>query len=363
MGPVGAEVEPTAAGEGIWMNVRYLSLLVVGCLVLSWAPAGAQERGRRYRFQCILGPGTGACSSPGEISARVSKLLKHDPWDSNASSMILVAVTRTGEGYQARVEHLDARNESASSTWKGATCRELFRTVTWSIKWLIEKPVPLPRDQRPPHPVKPIEDLWGTSPRSREPVARCEEVRRPATRHPSRGRPPRTFQVSAGVAGLVSVDSAPGVAGGFSLQARVRWGPFSLGLEGRADLPAYDDTEAGRVRTYLLVGAAVPCFHHGWLSACGNVTAGALTAKGYRGLASREEVLPFAAAGTRLGLSVPVRLGLSVDLYVDTLFALYRPRLNATRLEPKPGEPKEELLWRQPPASGAMGLAITWSFL
>ncbi len=346
------------------MNKSGLSLLVAWGLVLA-APAWAQKKGKGYKFGSHLDPGTESCPAPGDIKSMVSAKLGYVPWDDAAPGMILVTVRKVRGEFEGRWGYPGALSEPITR----ANCRELYATLAWSIKLVLQEEPPRQPPNQPPAgpPAEPperfpsideIEQWWIQYIRGGTVVA-PPVVTQTVT---SRPLSPPPFSVSVRLGAFAAVESAPTVTGGFNLGARMRWGRFSLGLESRVDLPAYDDVTMGRIRTYLVAGAVVPCFHHSWFSACANVTAGALTATGYRGLVTREDVLPFAAVGPRLEMAVPVHRGLTVGMYADFLFALYRAKLNLVRLAPSGGDPKEEVLWYQPPASAALGLQVAWRF-
>ena len=95
--------------------------------------------------------------------------------------------------------------------------------------------------------------------------------------------PPRDLAVEAvadvprfavGAGGHVAFGTAPGVAVGARVSAEVATGRWSLGLEGRYDLPASaHTTQGGTARTSLSGASFVPCIRAKGTWACGVVLA------------------------------------------------------------------------------------------
>jgi hypothetical protein len=112
-------------------------------------------------------------------------------------------------------------------------------------------------------------------------------------------------------------------------------------LEGRIDPPASTDgTEGvGRVRTSLWTVALGPCLHFDPLFVCATAWIGSLRAEGVALAAPRTDSTLYAAAGTRVGLELPLNdrfafrpeldlqtTLLPVELQVDGVAAWQAPR-------------------------------------
>jgi hypothetical protein len=82
---------------------------------------------------------------------------------------------------------------------------------------------------------------------------------------------------------------------------------FSIGIEGRADLPASSSpTSAGAVETYVIAGSVVPCVRTPWpVFACGFVSAGDFHETGLVSVPQSNEAV-YLAAGPRVGAEVHV---------------------------------------------------------
>jgi hypothetical protein len=122
------------------------------------------------------------------------------------------------------------------------------------------------------------------------------------------------FAIGAG--GHVAFGSAPAVAVGVRVSAEVATGRWSLGLEGRYDLPASaHTTQGGTARTTLLGGAFVPCVRAKGTWACGVVMASRVSwdARGPTGPSASDASL-FVGIGARLVMhfSLPLDFALRV---------------------------------------------------
>lgn len=92
------------------------------------------------------------------------------------------------------------------------------------------------------------------------------------------------YRVAVGAGGLVTFGSAPAVAVGVRGSAELATGRWSLGVEGRYDLPSSGHTTQGaNVRTSLAGGSFVPCVRARALWACAVVLAAHLSAEGAEG--------------------------------------------------------------------------------
>lgn len=83
-----------------------------------------------------------------------------------------------------------------------------------------------------------------------------------------------TRHLAVGAGGHVAFGTAPAVAVGVRVSAEVATGRWSLGIEGRYDLPASaHTTQGGTARTTLAGGSFVPCIRAKGTWACGVVMA------------------------------------------------------------------------------------------
>ena len=157
---------------------------------------------------------------------------------------------------------------------------------------------------------------------------------------------------SAGV--VSSLGYEPGLGVGATVGAAVRFRRFSLGLEGRADLPGEKVLgSGGGVRSSVLLVSLLPCVHRGIALVCALGSIGSLRSTGL-GFDGRTDASLFAAAGARLGAEVPFSASVRGRFVVDLAATLSGARLRY-------GDPPAEV-WSSPLLSGALGAAILGVF-
>jgi type IV secretory pathway VirB10-like protein len=122
------------------------------------------------------------------------------------------------------------------------------------------------------------------------------------------------FAVGAGA--HVAFGSAPAVALGARVSAEIATGRWSLGLEGRYDLPASAQTsEGGTARTSLAGASFVPCIRAKGTWACGVVLASRVKIDGRDAsgaTASDAEEQPRIGARLEMHLSLPLNFALRI---------------------------------------------------
>jgi hypothetical protein len=153
-----------------------------------------------------------------------------------------------------------------------------------------------------------------------------------------------------GLGALAAAGAGPAVSFGLAARASLRWRALSVGVEGRADLPASADTAAGPVSGALRLVSLVPCAHLSVLFGCGVVSAGVIQSESEANGA--RESTAFAAAGARVGVGVPVVSWLEVMGHVDVLATLSRTAVLVDGVE----------AWRTPPLHGVLGLGALVPF-
>jgi hypothetical protein len=162
---------------------------------------------------------------------------------------------------------------------------------------------------------------------------------------------PIGFQVRLGGLGAVGSGPAPTVGG--TVQASVRRGSLSLGVEGRGDLASttelyFNGARVGDVQTSLLMGSLVPCAFRGVLEGCALLSAGVIRAAA-RDLDMPQQVsAPFLAVGARVGLQLPLGRTLSAGVHADLLAPINELIL---RVSDRP-------FWTSPSIAGALGLGV-----
>ncbi len=157
--------------------------------------------------------------------------------------------------------------------------------------------------------------------------------------------------LEAGLGGLASVGAEPGLSAGAVLAISLRTVTWSLGLEGRVDLPAAIEVGRGGIRASIAAGTLAPCLRSGRFGACALLTAGALHSSGYDLPNSREATTPYAAVGPRVLLDARFQEAFAFRFHAEVQAPLTR-----TTLLVGGGE-----LWSTPPLVGALGLSLVGS--
>jgi hypothetical protein len=146
---------------------------------------------------------------------------------------------------------------------------------------------------------------------------------------------------------------APAAAVGFSVQLGIRWSPFSLSLEGRADLPAGSDTL--KIRTSMVSGTLLPCAHFfEYGVACGLLTVGSRRASSR--LDSSEDEAVSMGVGARAGVEVPFAGGRLVARLSGDVVGTVQPALVRVTTVTR------EARWTTPRVSGGPGLGLLVNF-
>lgn len=186
----------------------------------------------------------------------------------------------------------------------------------------------------------------------------------PAPPGPSGGSPPAVVadklkpprapwpKLRAGLGTGIAFGLAPAAAVGFSAQFGIRWSPFSLSLEGRADLPAGSDLL--RIHTSMVAGTLLPCAHLGFTFVCGLVTVGSQRASSL--VDGSHDSAISAGVGARIGLEAPFAGGrLVARLSGDIVGTVQRAAVRVTTVT-------REDRWTTPAVSGGPGLGLLVNF-
>jgi hypothetical protein len=333
------------------------SILITSFLALVPEVARGTTARPTANLRYTRGEGAERCPEAETIRNAVAARLGRDPWDEAAPRLIIVAVAREGEGLRARVELRGQGGRIAGlreMTSPGRDCIELAAAVELAISIAIDplsftSPSRTPSDAR-----REAARRSGTTDKTarEKPAANSAVTKAPARENKTR------LQVAASIGGLAAVGSAPAVAGGITVQGRLRWGQLSLALEGRMDLPAYEDIPGGQVSSSLLLMGGVGCVHlpvpRAEAFGCGVVYVGALRGAGHDIARPERTTLAYATGGARLGVELPLYSILSLRVYGDLLATLTRITLRES------GGPAE--FWSTPPLSGAVGAAAVGTF-
>jgi hypothetical protein len=334
----------TESTEGIiWPVGVAAQVLFAGITMLA-----ATTPTRTARLNYGRGPSAPDCPDVDVIRAGVTARLGYDPFDDRGELLIVATVNRSGRTLDARIQISGAAGKAATTERKLVSrqndCLELASAMELAISIAID---PLagthPRsDASVPPPVAP--------PAPAVIVVR-EEARPPAPAPSPPASTPIGFQVRMG--GLGTVGSAPGPAVGGTVQVSAHRGSFSIGLEGRGDLPQTTELILGGMRvgdmqTSLVMGSLVPCASRRMLEGCALLSGGAIRASA-RDLVNPQQVnAMFLAVGARVALELPLGSSVSAGVHVDVLAPITELVLRVSG----------RAVWTSPPISGALGLTL-----
>ena len=311
----------------------------------AWAQAP-----RQVRLEYARQDGAGACPDVATIQAGVAARLGYEPFDDRADDLVRAIIQPSGHGLEARIALIDAKGSPKAErrlVSRQRDCAELASSVELAISIAIDPfrlgPAPAGLPARVPE--APNQAEQGASPSapqasvvsSGEPVA--------ASR-------PRSLSSQVGVEVVGGLGAAPSPTLGVAASVGMRGGDLSLGLEGRADLPASTSLRVGEASTALLVASLVPCVHVGRVATCALVTAGALRAAGHGLVDSRTVTLPYAALGARVALEIPVTARWSLALHGDVTAPITTSKV----------EVDGTTVWTSPILSVALGLGVAATF-
>jgi hypothetical protein len=296
----------------------------------AWAQAP-----RQVRLEYARQDGADACPDVAAIQAGVAARLGYEPFDDRAVEVVSATIQPSGHGLEARIALTDAKGSPKAErrlVSRQHDCAELASSVELAISIAIDPfrlgPTPAGQVATPdvPHLVSSNEPVAASKPR------------------------PLAYQVGAEMVG--GIGAAPSRTFGLAAGVGVRRGDLSLGLEGRADLPASTSLRVGEASTALLVASLVPCAHVGRLATCALFSAGALRAAGHGLVDSRTVTLPYAALGARVALAIPVTARWSLALHGDVTAPLTASKLAVDGAT----------VWTSPILSAALGLGVAATF-
>jgi hypothetical protein len=320
-----------------------LSLAAAAVLLTGTAFADAP---RFVRLEYERLEGAAACPEDAVIRAGVAARLGYEPFRDLAPDRLRATLRTAGQGLEARIEMVDGRGNLKAArrlTSRNRDCSELAASVELAIAIAID-PMggPRPRDDAPA-PVIASEP----SPSPSRPAASPEpHVPGPA----SPAGPPLSWRAQAGMVG--GFGSAPALSLGFTVGGAVGGEGWSLGIEGRADLPSSKALRAGEASAGLAVASLVPCLRFGMASACGLATGGVRQVAGDGLDRARHATVPYFAFGGRAAVALPMSERASLALHGDVTAPVTKTRLTVD----------DEVVWTSPAIAVALGLGVTFKF-
>jgi hypothetical protein len=296
-----------------------------------------------------LPEGLTGCPGADEFSALVAARLGYDPFAAEASWRVAVRIEPDASGLRGsfRLERPEQGQTERTLRAGAGECGELATALALGLSVTVDRA----RREEPSAPPPPAAPRPAPSVRApiEAPPRRADVSRSEAT---ASGRPSR-LGVAATAAIHAATGTSPGITGGAAAGVRVRIGSFSLGVEGRADLPTSQLDAAGTGARASLFGATVaPCAHLRAASLCAVGLFGGLRGEAVELAESKSHTSFYSAAGVRIGVELPLGETVALIARSEVLATLTRTTLRSA------GEP----IWATPVAAGTLGIGAQVDF-
>lgn len=325
---------------------RVASRVVVSALVAglvsraSTARAEANEHARAelaYDVPAALG----ACPDRATFASSVATRLGYEPFAAGErqGATLRVRVRRAGEGLAADLELSRGAGEGAKKTLtsEAGACDELVASSALAAAMMLDPRAMFPRP--------PPQRAAGPTLDSRAPGTWPWYEPPPLPDRPPSPPPQKeAARVHVGAAAVGCAGCAPGPSAGAAVFAGLSRGAFGVELGARGDLPSAAADASREVRSSLVLGELFPHARLGPLRPGLVGAAGAL----FGASGDARQVSPWAAAGARLAIEVPVGGAFFVRGALDGLVVLSRVSLRVEGRE----------LWATPPFVAALGLGV-----
>jgi hypothetical protein len=296
----------------------------------------------RLRLVVTIDPAiASSCPMSADLTSSIVARLGYDPFTVSAERLSVVDVAPSRRELLARVRLFDAEGapEGAREVRASPThCADLFDSVALTVAIAIDPlamngPRPQVAEAKPAVPApSAAPEGWPTA---EAPVApqREEEVDR------------------FGLGVLGALGSAPSPTVGLILSTELGFASnrFHLGMDARADLPASDGTEKGRVVGSLLVADVTGCLGRTFVG-CAVLTAGVARVSSSDVGVSRTVYPFFAAAGVRAGMDFPLLRDVAIRPYLEVALV---PTRHTLRID---GEER----FTFPPFMASAGVITYW---
>lgn len=353
-------------------SLRRLCPLALAAMVTLLPRISMAEQQARARLEYERPEDVEGCPDERSLRDAVSARLGYEPFApfapfaDDADQTVVAAIRSTEDGLVGRVE---LRSEDGELLGErrlespGLDCREFASALTLSIALAID-PLAIERaesgeGQTPgvqTHEEDEEERENVTQPvvTASEPTIESESESESQVSQPSTNEeePRDRIAVRVRLNAHGSLGTAPRLAFGMDLQVGIRWRFFSIGLEGRADVPATDEALGGQVKTMLMHLSLVPCLHWHVIAGCAVVGGGALRGEGEGYFNNEHQFLQYWTVGGRLAVEVPLVRWLLFHAHLDLLGAPVRIELTVD----------DVIAWRSPPVAFTFGGGFSASF-
>jgi hypothetical protein len=308
-------------------------------LLLAALTAAGQVRHVRLDYR--LGEGTSACPAAATVRADVAGRLGTDPFDEVSPATLEVVVSRSGEGFRAELTLREGDQLKGARKLSGvrADCSDLASALPFALTVAIEafseaEPAPAPP------PAAKTEAPPDSTPAPAPPVA------------PSVRTAGADWHVLASASPGIAFGEAPGPAFTAALGVGVEGGLFTAALEGRFLAPASMSVGTGQIQTSSFAAELVACLRYRWISGCVLGGGGALWSSAY-GLPDAHGITtPVGSLGGRAQVALPLSAFAAIAVRGELRGALVRTAIEVGSTE----------VWRTPPVSGALSLAVMLSW-
>ncbi len=350
------------------------ALVLASTLAAAGAEAGERPR-ETARLVYTRAAAASACPDAAALQRAVAERLGYAPFTDTAETTIAVSITKGARGLVADVERRDRKGESLGSRrieGEGEGCDELAGALALAMSIAVDPAaamaIPGPAPDKPPVGEPPPDSPPankappGGGPADKAPPGGPADKAPPggpADKPPPPGapgpeaRPPTPLLFAAGAGILGAAGAAPEVSFGLVLGVEVGRPSWSVGVEGRADLPASAGLAGGgAVSTALLQGKLLPCLRWSPVFACAALSAGALSGASSGVARPAHVTTPYVSAGLRGGADLPLTSRLRLRGQLDLDAPLTRTTLRVD------GAP----VWTTPPLSGALSALAVISF-
>ncbi|MEP7122368.1 MAG: hypothetical protein ABJE95_15710 [Byssovorax sp.] len=291
-----------------------------------------------------------SCADEEGLRRAVATRLGYDPFFAWAKVTVVARVRKEVAAYRADVTLVDEAGVSRGQreiTSPGDDCAPLGAALALTISLALD-PLSLAPKPAPIAPTPPVIDPPIAPPDLPPPSIAPVPVAPPIAPIQAVSAAPE-WRGWLGISALGSYGATPGIALGGALRGTLARGRFSLGVEVRADAPTTSSATTGAaVKAWLAQSTLLGCGRAAIVVGCGFVSAGPLVATGIVAV-PHSAVLPYGAAGPRIGVEWPLGARFQVEGFTQVGFALARRALQIDGVD----------VYRQPVAAFSAGVAVS----
>jgi hypothetical protein len=310
------------------MKTSYLTTLPLCAALVCTSGVAASAPSARLVYSRSVG--AESCPDEAALKRAVAARIGYDAFFPWAALTIIVRFARAhdGDAFVASVEMVDSDAHSQGAReLRAPNCTALVDAAALTISIAIDP-------QSLAGPVQHVEVVKPDPPPTLEPPIQREaehaEVARPTPSTPPKESTRWSFVLSPLVGAGRSVSPAFGAS--LRIAARTTW--WSVGAEGRFDVPVSANAEGGgRIGSWLATGSVLPCTHFGPTFACAVFELGVMRASGFDVLQANTASSLWFAAGGRFGVERALSTRVFAGVHSDLLANLHRTTLRLNGFE------------------------------